>query len=51
MQEFLSGCVVTEEDIAEAYEFSHRHFGGDKDVFNLKGWEYIQKEHNGTFTN
>ena len=46
LEEYLSGVVVTQDDILEAYNFAGNHFG-NTDVFNLKGWQYIVDTYEG----
>ncbi len=43
---YLSGTVVTQENINDAKRFYKLHFGSD-DIFNEKGWLYILNKHNG----
>lgn len=45
LQRYLTGKVVTEEDVEEARAFSNKHFGTD--IFNYDGWMYIAKELDG----
>ena len=42
MFEYLSGAVVTAEDVAEAREFVDRHIAPG--VFNFDGWMYIVRQ-------
>lgn len=47
INEYLSGQVINRTDqIDEAAKLFEAHFGS-KEVFNRKGWEYIEREHNG----
>lgn len=46
MQEYLSGPVVTQENIDFAESYLDRHIG--KGVFNREGWQYILDQHAGT---
>lgn len=48
LKKYLVGSVVDSKggSILEAVELSEAHFGS-KDLFNLKGWEYIRREHDG----
>jgi len=41
LKRWLVGSVVTEQNIQEAKELYHSHFG--QDYFNVDGWRYIVK--------
>jgi len=45
LQRYLSGAVVTEEDVAEARHFVDQHLGPG--VFNYEGWMHIVRKHAG----
>lgn len=46
LNEYFAGQVITQEDIDEAYDLFHAHFG-NPDVFNRVGWQYILDQHGG----
>ncbi len=46
LKRYMVGARVTMDDVAEATEFWHAHFGR-KDYFQPAKWEYIVKEHGG----
>lgn len=43
LKKYLTGVVITQEDIEEGEEFALAHFGSRK-KFNRQGWEYILNE-------
>ncbi len=45
LMKYLTGPVVTGEDVREAAEFAKNHFG--QNVFNQAGWEHLVGEHHG----
>ncbi|CAJ0574522.1 unnamed protein product, partial [Mesorhabditis spiculigera] len=45
IKRWLSGQVVTKEQVLEAKEFYKEHFGSD--YFNEEGWMYIVEKHGG----
>jgi nicotinamide phosphoribosyltransferase len=45
LKEYLSGQLITQEDIDKADKFSKAHFGAD--IFNKEGWQYILDKYNG----
>jgi nicotinamide phosphoribosyltransferase len=45
LREYLSGSVVTEDDVREAREFVDQHIAPG--LFNLDGWMHIVREHGG----
>jgi nicotinamide phosphoribosyltransferase len=45
LSEYLSGSVVTEDDVREAREFVDQHIAPG--LFNLDGWMHIVREHGG----
>lgn len=46
IKEYLSGVVVTQDDIEEGELLATAHLGSPK-LFNREGWEYILNEHGG----
>lgn len=46
LKEFLVGSVVSWNDISEAAEIAHAHFG-DNGYFNYQGWSRIIENHGG----
>lgn len=46
LKKYFTGCVVTEEKIAEAKDLFEAHFGSSQ-LFNEAGWRYILTEHKG----
>jgi nicotinamide phosphoribosyltransferase len=47
LKRYLSGVVVTRENIDEAEAIFTPHFFGDSSLFHRAGWEYILDKHNG----
>jgi nicotinamide phosphoribosyltransferase len=47
LRKYLSGRVVTPEKIDQAEAIATMHMGGESGTFNRKGWEYIERKHNG----
>ncbi len=45
LQRYLSGVVVTEEDVSEARRFVDQHLG--LGMFNYEGWMHIVRRHGG----
>ena len=45
LQRYLSGVVVTEEDVSEARQFVDQHLGPG--MFNYEGWMQIVRRHGG----
>src|SRR6516164_6551417 len=45
LEEYLSGSVVNEEDVAEAQSFVDQHLGPG--LFNAAGWMHIVRKHGG----
>jgi nicotinamide phosphoribosyltransferase len=45
LQRYLSGVVVTEEDVTEARHFVDQHLGPG--IFNYEGWMHIVRKHGG----
>ena len=45
LQRYLSGSVVSEEDVAEAQDFVDQHLGPG--MFNAEGWRHIVRNHRG----
>ena len=45
LERYLSGVVVSEEDVAEAQQFVDQHLGPG--MFNSEGWLHIVREHGG----
>ena len=46
LKEFLTGSVVSQKDVDEAYIIAEEHFNNE-DIFNLEGWQYIVDEYDG----
>jgi nicotinamide phosphoribosyltransferase len=46
VKKYLTGQVINQEFIDEAFSAFKAHFGNEK-LFNKEGWEYILKQHGG----
>jgi nicotinamide phosphoribosyltransferase len=46
IKKHLLGKLINGDDVEEAEQFANAHFGR-QDVFNIKGWKHINKDHNG----